>query len=79
MRLVYLPPYSPDFNPIEEGFSAFKALIRRHQHYVRTALCAQDNDIAIRALTIAVCNAMTPDKAAGWYRHSGYTVPVDRL
>jgi transposase len=26
-RLLYLPPYSPDFNPIEEGFSAMKAWI----------------------------------------------------
>jgi transposase len=29
MRLVYLPAYSPDFNPIEEGFSAMKAWIPR--------------------------------------------------
>ena len=27
-RLVYLPPYSPDFNPIEEAFSAMKAWLR---------------------------------------------------
>jgi hypothetical protein len=34
MRLVYLPAYSPDFNPIEEGFSAMKAWIRRNREYV---------------------------------------------
>jgi transposase len=27
-KLVYLPPYSPDFNPIEMAFPKFKALIR---------------------------------------------------
>lgn len=27
-RLIYLPPYSPDFNPIEEAFSAIKAWLR---------------------------------------------------
>ena len=27
-HLLYLPPYSPDFNPIEMAFSKFKALIR---------------------------------------------------
>ena len=27
-RLLYLPPYSPDFNPIEMGFSKFKAHVR---------------------------------------------------
>ena len=28
-RLLYLPPYSPDFNPIEKAFSKFKALLRK--------------------------------------------------
>ena len=30
VKLVYLPPYSPDLNPIEELFSELKAFIRRH-------------------------------------------------
>lgn len=30
VRLLYLPPYSPDFNPIEEAFSKIKAWIRRN-------------------------------------------------
>src|ERR1700761_9350378 len=33
MHLVYLPPYSPDFNPIEEGFSAMKAWLRRNRDF----------------------------------------------
>lgn len=28
-RLLYLPPYSPDFNPIERAFSKLKALLRK--------------------------------------------------
>ncbi|KAJ8594939.1 hypothetical protein M405DRAFT_728936, partial [Rhizopogon salebrosus TDB-379] len=28
--LVFLPPYSPDYNPIEQTFSAIKAYLRRH-------------------------------------------------
>lgn len=28
-RLLYLPPYSPDFNPIEMAFSKLKALLRK--------------------------------------------------
>ena len=28
-RLTYLPPYSPDFNPIEMAFSKFKAMLRK--------------------------------------------------
>ena len=27
-RLLYLPPYSPDFNPIEQAFAKLKALLR---------------------------------------------------
>lgn len=30
VKLIYLPPYSLDFNPIEEFFSKLKAFIRRH-------------------------------------------------
>lgn len=30
--LVYLPPYSPNFNPIEEAFSAIKAWLKRNEH-----------------------------------------------
>jgi transposase len=30
VKLLYLPPYSPDLNPIEEFFSELKAYIRRH-------------------------------------------------
>jgi transposase len=32
VKLVYLPPYSPDFNPIEEFFAELKAFIRRSWH-----------------------------------------------
>ena len=28
-RLLYLPPYSPDFNPIENAFAKLKALLRK--------------------------------------------------
>ena len=30
IQLAYLPPYSPDLNPIEEGFAELKAWCRRH-------------------------------------------------
>lgn len=34
MRLVYLPAYSPDLNPIEEAFSCIKSWIRCNRDYV---------------------------------------------
>lgn len=30
-ELLYLPPYSPDFNPVEEAFSKLKGILRRAQ------------------------------------------------
>lgn len=39
--LEYLPPYSPDLNPIEEAFSKVKAFLRRHQ----ALLCIDVNGI----------------------------------
>ncbi|KAJ3500783.1 hypothetical protein NLJ89_g9639 [Agrocybe chaxingu] len=33
--LIYLPPYSPDLNPIEESFSTLKAFLRRNGHAIR--------------------------------------------
>jgi transposase len=30
VKVMYLPPYSPDLNPIEEFFAELKAFIRRH-------------------------------------------------
>jgi len=36
--LVYLPPYSPDLNPIEEAFAKLKALLRKAGSRTREAL-----------------------------------------
>jgi transposase len=30
-KLIFLPPYSPDFNPIKQAFSSIKAWLRRHE------------------------------------------------
>jgi len=32
VKLVFLPPYSPDFNPIEEFFAELKAFVKKHWH-----------------------------------------------
>lgn len=37
-RLLYLPPYSPDFNPIEQVFSKLKALLRKYSERTVEAL-----------------------------------------
>lgn len=62
-RLWHLPPYSPDFNPIEEAFSKVKHLLRRAK--ART-------DEALRAATWAAFAAITTADIAGWFAHCGY-------
>jgi len=42
MKIVYLPPYPPDFNPIELAFSAIKAYVQCYRNIIQTAM--QDKD-----------------------------------
>lgn len=74
MRLLYLPAYSPDFNPIEEGFSALKAWIRRNRDYVLGELAGDVQCDPYAMLWEGVFTAMTTENIAGWYRDSGYVV-----
>jgi transposase len=68
-ELVFLPSYSPDYNPIEEAFSKIKALVRKEGARVREAL--------VEAIGRALA-AVTIEDAAGWFTHAGYW-PQDQL
>ena len=72
-RLVYLPPYSPDYNPIEEGFSAMKVRIRRNRDFILGELGDEPTCDPIPLLWDMVYTTMTPENIAGWFAHSGYT------
>jgi transposase len=63
-ELVYLPPYSPDFNPIEQAFSKVKGLLRRAEARTREAL--------IEAMGWALSAVSTQD-AHGYFGHCGYS------
>lgn len=63
-QVRFLPPYSPDFNPIEEAFSKVKQALRRAEP--RT-------DDALRDATWNAFDSITPHDAAGWFGHGGYT------
>ena len=62
-RFLPLPPYSPDFNPLEHAFSKVKRALRRAE--ART-------DEALRAATWAAFATIAPTDAAGWFAHCGY-------
>ncbi len=69
-QLLYLPPYSPDYNPIEEAFSKIKGALRKAQARTREAL--------IEALGVAI-SAVTARDAHGFFEHGGYHLPVQLL
>lgn len=62
-RLLYLPPYSPEYNPIEQCWSKLKALLRKAAARTSEALDA--------AITEAI-GAVTSVDARGWFGHCGY-------
>ena len=71
VRLIYLPPYSPDLNPIEECFSFFKHYIRRHGHRFRDIVETGDEVEPYMFLYHALDQVKESD-CRGWFHHSGY-------
>ena len=69
-ELVYLPPYSPDLNPIEEAFSKIKDLIRKAE--------ARTNETLVEAMRAAI-SAITARDAHSFFEHCGYATPVQSL
>ena len=69
-ELLYLPPYSPDFNPIEEAFSKIKQLVRKAEARTRDAL--------VEAIGRGISMVTTED-ACGFFGHCGYSTPVQSL
>lgn len=61
----YLPPYSPDFNPIEMVFAKLKALLKKAAHRTVDALW---NEIGTLLATFS------PTECANYFQHAGYTV-----
>lgn len=62
--LVYLPPYSPDFNPIENMWSKVKACLRKAG--------ARTFEVLVDAVRDALL-AVTPDDCDGYFEHCGYS------
>jgi len=69
-ELIYLPPYSPDFNPIEEAFSKIKGLVRKSEARSREALV----DAIGKGISM-----VTAEDARGFFEHCGYTTLVQSL
>jgi transposase len=63
VRLVYLPPYSPDYNPIEPGWALQKQLVRKH---------APRNALALRRIARRARYRVTVRHCRNWFAHAGY-------
>ena len=64
-RLVYLPPYSPDLNPIEKCWSKIKTYLRKAKSRTREEL-----EKALRAALFLI----TEKDAIGWFKSCGYAI-----
>ena len=62
-KLLFLPPYLPDFNPIEHAFSKHKALLRK--------AVARSIDQLWNVIGDSL-DALTPAECANYFRHAGY-------
>lgn len=63
-QLLFLPPYSPDFSPIELMWSKLKAYLRR--------VGARTRDALDQAITEAF-QLITAQDAVAWFKHCGYS------
>lgn len=67
-QLEYLPPYSPDLNPIEMVFSKIKQLLR--------TLASRTQDALWQSMQ-SVLDKVTSSDAINCFRHAGYTLRVE--
>ena len=61
--LLYLPPYSPDLNPIEQVFAKLKALLRKAAARTKEALWTTIGELL---------NEFTPEECQNYLTNSGY-------
>jgi transposase len=62
-KLIFLPKYSPDLNPIEQVFAKIKHFVRKAAARSGEAICAAIGEIL---------EAFTPDECANYFQNSGY-------
>jgi transposase len=62
-KLMFLPPYSPDFNPIENAFAKLKALLRAR---------AERTIAALWDTVGALVDLFTPTECANYFKAAGY-------
>ena len=65
----FLPPYSPDYNPLEESFSKVKSFLKANE-------LSYDITSEPRLLIAMAFNSITTENCAGYIRHAGYQTTI---
>lgn len=73
VKLVYLPPYSPDLNLIEELFAELKAFIKRHWH---TYANQSEKDFSVFLEWCIDTVGARKSSAEGHFRNSGWAIEM---
>ena len=72
MRVMFLPPYSPDYNPIELAFSSIKAFVQRARVLNCEDVDQNIDDSYVYLHLFDAAFSITAEKALGYYHHCGY-------
>jgi len=62
-KVVYLSPYSPDLNPIEQVFSKLKTMLRKLKTRTMEALWQRLGEL---------CDVFLPEECKNYFKHAGY-------
>lgn len=65
VRVLYLPPYSPDLSPIEPGWALQKQFVRKH---------GPRTSIALRRIAARARFRVSPLHCRRWFEHCGYAI-----
>jgi len=65
--VLFLPPYSPDLNPIEETFSKIKYDLKANDSLIQKL-----PEEALPDMILSIFDTVSPEDSYGWFKHSGY-------
>ena len=65
--IEFIPPYSPDLNPVENLFSKVKICLKENDEAIQAA-----DESAVVDFVRAAFSTATPDDCYAWFKHAGY-------
>lgn len=78
-RLLYLPPHSPDYNPVELSFSELNAWLGENHDYVQQVLESDEEESVdtVYDLLREAIHSITMENARAWYKTCGFRFKLD--